>query len=197
MWGITIEDNTFSGQLGPVIQIGCPTVQDVHHVSVLRNRMELPRSPAAAAIDVVGNPGYPSIVLQQDVKGTPSLHASPKTVWVSEAEGTVDGERLEIGSGPERETIEIRAVSRRKITTRFWKDHRAGEKLLPSVDGNGVSDVRLVGNVVAVGRASQSDTAISIKDAPVEEILGNDLGAAKKKLILLRGGSAAATDIRT
>jgi hypothetical protein len=195
MWGITIEDNTFSGQLGPVVQIGCPTVQDVHHVKVARNRMELPRSPAAPAIDVVGNPGYPAIVLEQDVKGTPSLYASPKTVWVSEAEGTVDGECLEIGSGPDRETIEIRAVSRRKITTRFWKDHRAGEKLLPSATGNGISQIRLVQNVVEAGRASHADSAISIKDAQVEEISGNDLRAAKRGLVLLRGGIALASDI--
>jgi hypothetical protein len=197
MWGITVEDNTFSGQLGPVIQIGCPTVQDVHHVTVARNRMELPRSPAAAAIDVVGNPGYPAIVLEQDVKGTPSVHAGPKSVWVSAPEGTVDGERLEIGSGADREIVEIRAVSRRKITTRFWKDHRAGDKLFPSVNGNGISEVRILENVVEAGRASQSDSAISIKDAPVEQIARNDLSAARKALVLLRGSSVLASDIRS
>ena len=39
--------------------------------------MELPRSPAAPAIEVVGNPGYPAIVLEQDVTGTPSIDPVP------------------------------------------------------------------------------------------------------------------------
>ena len=85
MWDITIENNTFSGQVGPVIQIGCPTAQDLHHVMVTGNRMELPRSPAAPAIEVVGNPGYPAIVLEQDVTRTPSTYANPRPVWVADS----------------------------------------------------------------------------------------------------------------
>jgi len=62
-----------------------------------------------------GQPGYPAIVLEQDVTGTPPICANPRAVWVSDSGGIVNGERLKIGRGSERETVEVRAVSCRQI----------------------------------------------------------------------------------
>jgi len=192
---VDIEENVCSGQVASAIQIGCPTVQDVRRVTVTRNRMELPRSPVAAAMNVVGNPGYPVVTLEQGVVGTPSIYGRPQTVWVSGSEGTVTEERLDVGRGSERETIGVRAVSGRQITARFWKSHRAGEKMVPSVSGKGIAEVRLLENVVAAGPDSRAEDAIAVADAEVDQIWRNDLAAARRAVVLLHGGQVKASDV--